>query len=577
MRKHYLPLIFIMLIALISCQPKDQLLKIIVTTDVHGSFFPSDINTGEELPVSLARVQSLLEEEKNNPNQEVVLLDNGDIIQGDPVVYYSNFEKTDDAHICGRIMNFMGYDAATVGNHDIEAGHPVYDKLVSESDFPWLAANAVSTDTGEPYFQPYSIVKRAGVRLAVLGMITPAIPSWLPPDIWSGMEFHDMIETAEYWIEYIQENEKPDIIIGLFHAGMDYTYNNQTADTPKNENAIKLVAEQVPGFDIVFCGHDHNTWNEMVPGPDGKDVLILGSRSKASEVAIADLTLTRKSGKWEISNLKGSNESMKEYEPDPKYMSEFSPFQSEVKDYVKQPLGTFSKSISSRDAFFGSSAFIDLIHQVQLDVSAADISFAAPLSRDTEIPAGEIVVGDMFELYRYENLLYTMELSGREILGYLNFSYAGWFNTMNSTSDHLILFSKNDQGYLRTSRAYYNFDSAMGVKYVVDVSKPAGEMASILSMANGDAFDPDKKYRVAVNSYRGNGGGGHLVEGAGIPHDELVKRLVKSTTKDLRFHMMKWIEKKGVINPEPAGQWKVVPLEFAEAGKKQDYPILFRN
>ena len=135
----------------------------------------------------------------------------------------------------------------------------------------------------------------------------------------------------------------------------------------------------------------------------------------------------------------------------------------------------------------------------------------------------------------------------------------------------------NEEGRLRTSRASYNFDSAMGLIYEVDVSKPAGNMVSITSMANGDPFEPEKTYKVSLNSYRGNGGGGHLVEGAGIPHDEIARRLVRSTTKDLRYHMMKWIEEKEIINPEASMQWKVVPAGFAEAGKKQDYPILFRN
>ena len=173
-------LLFALFFALISCQPKTQNLKFIVTTDVHGAFFPTDINTGRETQGSLARVQSLVNNEKQNTNQEIILLDNGDIIQGDPVVYYSSFEKTEEPHICARVLNFMNYDAATMGNHDIEAGHPVYDKLVSESNFPWLAANAIRTDNGKPYFEPYSIIIKGGIKVAVLGLITPAIPTWLP-------------------------------------------------------------------------------------------------------------------------------------------------------------------------------------------------------------------------------------------------------------------------------------------------------------------------------------------------------------------------------------------------------------
>ena len=566
-----------LLIALFGCQHRTQNLKIIVTTDVHGSFFPDDINTGRELPLSLARVQSLIIAERSNPEQELVLLDNGDIIQGDPLVYYSSFEKPEEVHICARVLNYMNYDAATMGNHDIEAGHTVYDKLVEESEFPWLAANAVRTDNGEPYFQPYTILNKGGVKVAVLGLITPAIPSWLPPDIWSGMEFQDMVEAAAYWVDHISRKEKADLLVGLFHAGMDFNYNNQNAQTHKNENAVRLVAEQVSGFDIIFCGHDHHMWNEELVDPDGGKVLILGSRSKAREVAVADINLSRKAGKWIINKIEGINQETGSLDADPSFMEEFSATQNEVREYVGRSLGTIDKTISSREAFFGPSAFMDLIHQVQLDISGAQISFAAPLSGNAEISKGEIVVGDMFELYKYENLLYTMKLSGKEILGYLNYSYAGWFNTMETEDDHLILLSQGEQGRFRTSRAYYNFDSAMGLKYVVDVRKPAGQMVKILDMADGQPFDPGRDYLVAVNSYRGNGGGGHLVEGAGIPQEELVKRLVNTTTKDLRFYMMRWIEEKKEISPEASGQWTVVPANFLEKGKKKDYPILFKN
>jgi 2',3'-cyclic-nucleotide 2'-phosphodiesterase/3'-nucleotidase len=244
---------------------------------------------------------------------------------------------------------------------------------------------------------------------------------------------------------------------------------------------------------------------------------------------------------------------------------------------VSRPIGTLKETISSRDAFFGSSAFVDLIHQVQLDISGADISFAAPLSMDIEIPAGEITVDDMFDLYRYENLLYTMTLSGQEILDYLNFSYSGWFETMKSKEDHLLKFTEDNSGRLRTSRAFYNFDSAHGIKYTVDVSKPSGQMIEIISMANGEDFDITRTYTIALNSYRGNGGGNHLTEGAGISSGELQGRIVNSTDKDLRYYMMKWIEEKGTIDPKPSGHWKIIPEDYYLAGRNRDYPMLFRN
>ena len=104
----------------------------------------------------------------------MILLDNGDLIQGDPMAYYYNFEDTTDIHIFADALNFMGYDAATIGNHDIETGHDVYDKFRGEINFPWLAANAINTETNEPYFEPYTLIERKGIRIAVLGLTTPS-------------------------------------------------------------------------------------------------------------------------------------------------------------------------------------------------------------------------------------------------------------------------------------------------------------------------------------------------------------------------------------------------------------------
>jgi 2',3'-cyclic-nucleotide 2'-phosphodiesterase/3'-nucleotidase len=124
---------------------------------------------------------------------------------------------------------------------------------------------------------------------------------------------------------------------------------------------------------------------------------------------------------------------------------------------------------------------------------------------------------------------------------------------------------------------YYNFSSAAGIKYTVDVTKPDGERVNIKSRSNGSPFILTETYRVAINSYRGNGGGGHLTKGAGIPKEELSTRVITSTDKDLRFYMMKWIEKKKKITPIIIGNWKVVPENYWELGKERDYKILYKK
>ena len=212
--------------------------KFIETSDVHGSLFPYDFKNNKDINTSLAQIYTYVKEERADKDQSVVLLDDGDILQGQPVVYYYNFEKTDVPHICAQVMNFMKYDVGTVGNHDIEPGHPVYDKIKKEFNFPWLAANAVDTKTNRPYFQPYTIIKRKGIKIAVLGMITPAIPNWLPKNIWKGIVFKDMVETAQKWIKIIKEKEKPDLIVGLFHSGPEDVkkFYNEGERKLENEN-----------------------------------------------------------------------------------------------------------------------------------------------------------------------------------------------------------------------------------------------------------------------------------------------------------------------------------------------------
>ena len=189
----------------------------------------------------------------------------------------------------------------------------------------------------------------------------------------------------------------------------------------------------------------------------------------------------------------------------------------------------------------------------------------------------------MFNLYKYENMLYTMQLSGKEIHDALEMSYALWTNQMKSADDHLLLLRENSGkgGEGSGERAFfqnpsYNFDSAAGIIYTVDVTQPAGQKVKILSMADGTTpFEEEKMYRVAVNSYRGNGGGELLTKGAGISQEDLKERILFATDKDLRYYLMQYIERWGVIKPESLDQWKFIPSSWAKPAAERDYEILF--
>lgn len=552
-----------------ASQDGEVTLKLIETSDVHGCYFPYDFIRNKPMKGSLARVSSYVKEQREK-YENVILMDNGDILQGQPVAYYYNYMDTISEHVCAAMLNYMKYDVGTMGNHDVETGHAVYDRWVRQCNFPVLGANIVDNKTGKPYLPPYQVIEKEGVKIAILGMITPAIPSWLPEQLWSGLHFEDMEDCARKWVKIIREKENPDVLVGLFHAGPEGNKLDNVV-----ENGSGNVAKSVPGFDVVFMGHDHTRRYEKVVNVEGDSVLLIDPANMSKVVSEVTFTIKKQDGKVVSKQVEGKLVNMDGYAPDADFMNIFQGAYETTMDFVSRNIGRIEHTISSKEAFFGPSAFVDLIHQLQLDITGADISFCAPLSAYAEIKKGDICVSDMFNLYKYENLLYTMKLTGKEIKDFLEMSYALWTNQMQSPDDHLMLLNEEDNGFGRFKNPSFNFDSAAGIIYTVDVTKPQGEKIRIERMANGEPFDLNKTYRVAVNSYRGNGGGDLLTKGAGIPKTELAKRIVYSTDKDLRYYLMKRIEEVKVLDPKPLNQWKFIPEEWTVPASKRDYDILF--
>ncbi len=559
-------------------------LRIVETTDVHGSFFPYDFINRCPKAGSLARVSTYVDSLRSTYGKNLILLENGDILQGQPTCYYYNYIDTASRNVAADVVNYMKYDAQAFGNHDVETGHAVYDKWISELNCPVLGANIINTKTGKPYTKPYTILEREGVKIAVLGMLTPAIPNWLTPNIWSGMRFENMVESARRWMKYIKEHEDPDVVIGLFHSGKDGGI--KTAEY--EEDASLRVAKEVPGFDLVLFGHDHTRCCQTVTNCEGKQVVLLDPANNAMSVADAKITVTidehtiggKTSHILQHKEVNGQLADVTHCAIDEKFMDTFKPQIEKVTAYVDKQIGTFRNTIYSRESFFGSCAFNDFILNLMLQITHADIAFNAPLQMDAVIKAGPIRVADMFNLYKYENQLYTMRLTGEEIRRHLEMSYDLWVNTMKSADDHLLLLDERtygDQQRLGFKNFSFNFDSAAGIDYEVDVTRPDGEKVHILRMSDGRPFEPNKWYTVAVNSYRGNGGGELLTRGAGIPKDSLEKRIVWRSERDQRYYLMEELEKMGTIEAKTNNNWKFVPEEWTKSAAERDALLLFKK
>ena len=546
-------------------------LRILATTDVHGAFFPYNFIERKPMQGSLARVSTYINEQRRDFGDKLILLENGDILQGQPTCYYTNYIKPELPNVAAQVVNYLKYDAATFGNHDVETGHAVYDKWIKEMNCPTLGANIIDKATGQPYVKPYTIIERDGVRVAVLGMLTPAIPNWLNEELWKGLSFEEMVSSCRKWVKVIREKEHADVIVGLFHSGWDGGISTSHYD----EDATKKVAEQVDGFDVIFFGHDHR--ERAVTTNNG--TVCLDASCNALRVAQATIKVTQQKGKTIKVEKNGEIIDVCPLEIDKDYMNHFQPQIDSVSAFVGRQIGTFRNTVRSRDAFFGSAGFTDYIHRLQLQHTGADISFNAPLTFDSEIKAGPIYVSDMFKIYRYENQIYTLRMTGAEVRKMLEMSYDLWVNTMTSPDDHIMLLTDTwtDKQRMGFKNLTFNFDTAAGIDYEVDVTKPNGQKVHILKFSDGRPFDEHAWYKVAMNSYRGNGGGELLTRGAGIAKEDIPSRIIYMSKHDQRYYLTQMIEKQGTVEALPLNNWRFVPEEWTKPAIERDRRLIFKE
>lgn len=563
---------FIIFTSMIANDSKTIEIKLIETTDVHGMFFPKNYMTGKPAEGTLARVSSYVKRQREDYGDNLILLENGDLLQGQPTNYYWNFIQAKDENIAASVINYMGYDAQNFGNHDVETGHDVYEKWMKELRCPVLGANIIDEVSGKPWVTPYIVLEREGIRIGIIGMVTPAIPHWLSHDIWEGLRFEEMVSSARQWVEEMRREAKPDIIVGLFHSGLEGGIT-----TPEySENAVREIARNVEGFDVIFFGHDHRVYCGEVKNVRGEKVYLVNAGNNAKRVGEAVLRITMNDGKVTGKNIIIGVPSMEGEAIDGEFMDAFQEKTDSIEVFVSRKIGDFDTTVYTRDALFGSSAFVDLVHNLQLSITGADISFSAPMMMDAVIHEGPVTMADMFNLYKYENKLYVVRMKGDEIKRYLEKSYALWTRQMKTTEDHILLFDESSSTRrINLQNPFFNFDSAAGIDYTVDVTKPEGEKVKIMQMSDGREFSMDSCYMVTMNSYRANGGGELMTLGAGLDKSEVERRIVFRSELDLRYYFMKEIERLGSVSPRANGNWHFVPDEFAVPAIIRDKRLLF--
>ena len=341
------------------------------------------------------------------------------------------------------------------------------------------------------------------------------------------------------------------MLVGLFHAGFEAGYSaaqTQKAGLP-NENASLLVAENVPGFDVILAGHSHkprpkNTKEQI---KDQQKPLLINAGSWGRNLGVARIILRKDADeeKWRVVEKNGWLEPSKNVQPSAAILELNAYYHKKTLQYIRQPIAKLNGTISTEKARFKDTAVMELINDAQMQAAGADISFAACFNDRVRFKQGTLHVKDVYAIYPYENYLYLVEMTGKQIRDFLTYS-----------ARYFIL----DHGKAVRNPAVngYNYDMAEGIGYTIKVEATTehpqipNKIIDLIYLKTGQPLDMDKTYKVAMNSYRASGGGGHMAFAGAQEAPVLWKSNV-----DMRTILIDYLKNKQVIEPKSDGNWRL--------------------
>lgn len=537
-----------------AANEETETITILGTSDIHSFIYPWEYKLGsEDKDAGLAKVYSVVKEvREENPN--TILIDNGDTIQGTEL---SDVYKKDETvtHPMMLVMNYMKYDAWTLGNHEFNYGLDVLNRIIGEAEFPVLGANIYNSD-GSNFVKPYIVKEIDGVKVGILGMITPNIPRWDGPHV-VGMEFNSLIDEGKKWVKVLREEEKVDVLVASIHSSLDGEYWEDGGDS------VRAVAEQVPGIDAIIAGHAHSD----IAGEIINGVLISEPKRYGNRVSRIDITVEKIDGSWKVVNKEAENINTYDYEADQEILNLAKDYHEKVIEYVDTPIGEATADFVPAGGLSGipttqiqDTALLDLINKVQLEYTGADVSLAALFISDSTLKKGQLTIKDAAYIYKYDNTLYKTTVSGKELKGLMEWS-ASYYNTYKP-GDVTISFNPEIRGY--------NYDMFSGVNYEIDISEEPGNRIKNLTF-KGELVTDEMELTLALNNYRYNG----MKSTDYITGDILFNSYdAYGDNGQIRNLIAQYITEKGTISPEVDNNWKIVGANLEHWAKNDAYDLV---
>lgn len=538
-----------------AARPDTVTVTLIATTDMHGNLYPYDYFTRQPAARGLAAAATLIEEvRRETPN--TILVDCGDTIQGSSLesvhqaAVKAGTTKAPDPMMLA--MNAIGYDAMVVGNHEYNFGLKNLEAARNAARFPWLSANTRVGAGGPAAFAPYVVKTVAGVKVAVIGITTAAIPEWEKSENIRGLSFDAPEDGVRRALAEL-DAERPDVIVAAVHGGIDRDPETGAVRPAEKagENPAWTIAETFPRLAAVVYGHSH----QREPGRRVNGVLLVQPRNWAMEVARVDFALARGAGgKWTLADAKSRLLPVTPgTKPDPRVMEIARPYHEAAEKWLEQPVARSATALDGARGRFEDSALVDAIHEVQLHYTKADVSLTALFSPRVHVGFGPVTAREVAALYLYDNELYAVEGDGRMLREALE-NAARYFRTCpDAACDHGPLVDPDVRGY--------NYDMAQGVEYEIDLTQPAGHRLRNLRFRGAPLAD-DQPLRIALNNYRAAGSGSYtMFRGA---------KVVFRSGRDIRDLMVDYFREKGTLPAKPDGNWRLVPPAAVETLAREE-------
>lgn len=519
-------------------QAATRSLVVVATTDVHGRLRGWDYYDGRaDGAHSLAAAATIVDSIRAVHPGDVVLVDAGDLLQGNPLLTVAARQPASIRHPMIAAMNAMRYDAAAVGNHEYNYGVPLLRRAMSQAQFPFLSANAVPA-LARDGFPRYALIRRGTVTVGIVGATTPGVMVWDRDNVRGRLRYTDIIPALT---RAAAEARKAgaDVVVAVVHAGMDgaATYDTVATGLP-SENVVNRIPREVPGIDLVVYGHSHREMIDTVIN----GVRLMQARNYAGTVAVGTLNLTRSAGRWAVSSSTGTSVTVAGHAESPAVLRVTESAHRAALAYVAESLGVTRTTWRSNLARAVDAPITDLVGEVMRRESGAQLAASPAFSLDAQLDSGTITVASIAKLYPYENTLRAVRISGAQLRAYLEHSAKYWQTWIRGTTASLV----------NRSIPGFNNDMVVGADYEIDLSKGVGQRVRRLSV-NGTAVTDSDSFTIALSNYRQTGGGGYAML-ANAP-------LVYESKGDIREMIIDAVRKAGRLDTASwaTTNWRIVP------------------